>query len=164
MLDHSGSAEASRGEGESPCPQCHHTSIGAHLGAVLCPSSQEKRGPSARLPPTSPPRQGGLREVSASLGVRMRLLWRIADDECSATTLRRKRDEWIASNARWPSMPMASRSDPWAPRPIVTTRHCCPGPWIAWRRSWARCLSRQGCIWTVATTRTLLASAWQNAI
>ena len=38
------------------------------------------------------------------------------------------------------------RSDPWAPRPIVTTRHCCPGPWIAWRRSWARCLSRQGCI------------------
>jgi hypothetical protein len=70
----------------------HHL---AHLGAVLCPSSQEKRGPSARLPPHSHPRQGGLREVSASLGVRMRLLWRIADDECSATTLRRKRDEWI---------------------------------------------------------------------
>jgi hypothetical protein len=25
----------------------------------------------------------------------MRLLWRIADEECSATTLRRRRDEWI---------------------------------------------------------------------
>jgi hypothetical protein len=47
------------------------------------------------LPPSSHPRQGGLREVSASLGVRMRLLWRIADEECSATTLRRRRDEWI---------------------------------------------------------------------
>ena len=31
-----------------------------------------------------------------------------------------------ASNARWPSMPMASRSEPWRPRPIVTTPHCWP--------------------------------------
>src|SRR5829696_2761018 len=45
----------------------HHR---AHLGAVLCPSSQEKRGPSARLPPTSHPQQGSLREAGASLGVR----------------------------------------------------------------------------------------------
>jgi hypothetical protein len=29
----------------------------------------------------------------------MRLLWRIADDECSATTLRRKRDEWIEAGS-----------------------------------------------------------------
>jgi hypothetical protein len=25
----------------------------------------------------------------------MRLLWRISDEKCSATTLRRRRDEWI---------------------------------------------------------------------
>jgi hypothetical protein len=29
----------------------------------------------------------------------MRLLWRIADEECSATTLRRRRDEWIEAGA-----------------------------------------------------------------
>ncbi len=40
------------------CPQCHHTSIGAHLGAVLCPPARAKDEPSARLPLTPHPRAG----------------------------------------------------------------------------------------------------------
>ena len=64
--------------------------------------------------------------------------WRIANEQCSSSTLRRRRDEWIearamdaleeivketrwteageeASNALWRSMPMASHLEQWRP-------------------------------------------------
>jgi hypothetical protein len=46
------------------------------------------------LPPPPHTRPSGLREARASLGIRLRL-YRIADEGCSATTLRDRRDEWI---------------------------------------------------------------------
>ena len=90
-----GVAEATRSEGASPCPLCHHTSIGAHLGAVRGPAARTQDGPSVRLPSPSHSRPGGLREAGCRSGLRLRLLWRIAEEGCSATTLRRRRDEWI---------------------------------------------------------------------
>ncbi len=67
----------------------------AYLGTVLRPttSRQKSRSPS-RMPPETGDRQGGLREARAVL-VFGCAYWRIADDSCSATTLRRRRDEWI---------------------------------------------------------------------
>ena len=49
-----------------------------------------------RLPPPSHPRPDHLRRAHPSAGVRLRLR-RIADTSCSATTLRRRRDEWISA-------------------------------------------------------------------
>jgi transposase len=141
--------------------------------------------------------------------------WRIADGSCSATTLRRRRDEWIetgamdtleemvreaydqiiglelddmavdcciqrrlpaagrwraearwtgengASNAQWPSTPMASRSGSSLLPPIATTRRSCPRLWIP-SKSWTSHPSRRACTSTAATTRISLASGWQN--
>ena len=44
-------------------------------------------------------RSGGLREVGTGFGVFGCAYWRIADESCSDTTLRRRRDEWILAGA-----------------------------------------------------------------
>jgi transposase len=81
--------------------------------------------------------------------------WRIADEDCSGTTLRRRRDEWIEEGAidtleelareaydgailvsilsRWSWTQMASRSGSSAPRPIPITHRSWPRPWTRWR-------------------------------
>src|SRR5215217_2773894 len=66
----------------------------AHLAPVRSPAARKRSEPSSRVPPPSHPRQGGLREAGASVGFRLRYQ-RIADETCSATTLRDRRDEWI---------------------------------------------------------------------
>src|ERR671910_1706697 len=53
-----GVVDATRNEGASPCPLCHHTSIGARLGAVFGPAARTPDEPSARLPPPSHSRPG----------------------------------------------------------------------------------------------------------
>lgn len=142
---------------------------------------------------------------------------RIADEECSASTLRRRRDEWIEAgtmdaleriaketydrtigleladvavdccitkapcggerSGRSPvdrgkggikrSVVVDAQGIPLGALSAPANRHDSPllGETleIAWRRSCVLCPSQQGCIWTAATTRNLLASAWQNA-
>jgi hypothetical protein len=56
---------------------------------------QPPGSPPTRLPPPHP-RPDHLRRAHPSAGVRLRLR-RIADTSCSATTLRRRRDEWISA-------------------------------------------------------------------
>jgi hypothetical protein len=138
--------------------------------------------------------------------------WRIADEQCSATTLRRRRNEWIEEGAmdtleelareaydraigldpydvavdccitkapcggeRAGKSPvdrgkvgikrsMASHSGLLPSRPIAMTHRFWQRLWTPWRPA-----SREGpqrgrvCIWTAATIRRLLASAWRNA-
>ena len=93
LPDHSGSYDATRNEGASPCPLCH-------------PSSSPSGSSSAALLPD--------REVDHPLGChRSRIpdrvvfeklvvvpvfgcaYWRIAEEVRSATTIRRRRDEWM---------------------------------------------------------------------
>jgi hypothetical protein len=69
-----GVADATRIEGASPCPRCHHTSLRAHLGAVRRPVARQGSGPSARLPPSAHTRPSCLREVGRGPSVRLRLL------------------------------------------------------------------------------------------
>jgi hypothetical protein len=76
--------------------------------------------PPTRLPPPHP-RPDHLRRAHPSAGVRLRLR-RIADTSCSATTLRRRRDEWIS--AGWPSS-CAVRC--WPP-----TTGCSAWSWSTW--------------------------------
>jgi hypothetical protein len=98
LLDHPGSSlsfptkEHARARGAT----IHHR---AHLGAVLRPAPEARRRPPARLPPCPHPRRGGLREAGRGPGVRLRLQEKIAEEGCSATTLRRRRDEWIGAGA-----------------------------------------------------------------
>src|SRR5829696_6564873 len=44
------------------------------LATVFGPAARKEGGPSSRVSPSPHPRQGGLREAGASLGVRLRLL------------------------------------------------------------------------------------------
>jgi hypothetical protein len=56
------------------CPPSNHTSIGAHLRAVLCPLARAEDRSSARLSQAAYPRQSGLREVGRDPSFRMCLL------------------------------------------------------------------------------------------
>jgi hypothetical protein len=202
------------------CATIHHR---AHLGAVLRPVARTPRGSSARLPPTTHPRQGIPDRVVFEKLVQVLVFGcaylRVADEECSASTLRRRREEWIEAgtmdaleriaketydrtiglelsdiavdccitkapcggerSGRSPvdrgksgikrsvvvdaqGIPLGALSAPAKPHhsPLLLGETLD----AAWRRSWVLCPSQQGCIWTAATTRGLLASAWQNAI
>src|SRR5918993_4418064 len=70
----------------------HHR---ARLGAVRGPAARTRDGSPIRLPSSSHTRPGGLREELVQVLVFGCAYWRIADEECSATPLRRRRDEWI---------------------------------------------------------------------
>jgi|tagenome__1003787_1003787.scaffolds.fasta_scaffold18613863_1 hypothetical protein len=100
MLDHSGELSKLPGKGAYPrarTPTIHHR---AYLATVPCLVAPKRSEPPPRL--SSPPytRSGGLQE-EARPGARLRL--RLSQDrlheECSATTLRRRRDEWIEAGA-----------------------------------------------------------------
>src|SRR3712207_6196489 len=60
-------------EGRFPCPLSHHTSSSPSLGTARGLAAQKSDEPSARVPPPSHPRQGGLREAGASSTLRLRL-------------------------------------------------------------------------------------------
>ncbi len=66
----------------------------AHLGAVSCPATGKGSEPSFRLPPSSIPDRIVFEKLVQVL-VFGCAYWRIADEECSETTLRRRRHEWI---------------------------------------------------------------------
>jgi transposase len=90
-----GVLQASRCEGVCPCPRSNHTSIGAHLGAVPCPAlpQRESDHPLGCHRPRIP--DWVVFEKLIQILVFGCAYWRIADGSCSATTLRRRRDEWI---------------------------------------------------------------------
>jgi hypothetical protein len=83
-------------EGACPCPRSHHTSIGAHLGTIQCSATRARGASSFGLSPLAHPRAGGFQQAGFHVLVFGCAYRRIADDSCSATTLRDRRDEWIA--------------------------------------------------------------------
>src|SRR5215211_3829828 len=94
MLDHPGVVEASRCEGVCPCPQSNHTSIEPiwEQFRVLLPE-REVNHPLGCHRPRIP--DYVVFEKLVEVLVFGCAYWRIADESCSATTLRRRRDEWI---------------------------------------------------------------------
>ena len=80
----------------APCPPSNHTSIGAHLGAVLHSATRAKDEPHplgchrSRIPDRVV--FGKLVQILLVFGCAYE---RIADESCSESTLRRGRDEWI---------------------------------------------------------------------
>src|SRR5829696_571537 len=95
MLDHRGGIEASKVK-ERLRARSATIPHRAHLRAVRCAAARTKRGSPSWLPSPPHPREGGLREAGSDTGVRLCLL-EVADESCSATTLRRQRDEWISA-------------------------------------------------------------------
>jgi hypothetical protein len=72
------------------CPQCHHTSRGAHLGAVLCPPARAKDEPSARMSPLARIPEKVVFGTLVQILVFGCAYERIADKSCSESTLRRE--------------------------------------------------------------------------
>ncbi len=113
---------------------------------------------------------------------------RIADEECSATTLRRRRDEWIGSGTMEKLREMVLEaydriiglevSD--VAVDCCITKASCGGERAGrspvdrgkqgikrstpWRRCSGRCRSGWACIWIAATTRWLLARGYAIAV
>src|SRR5829696_6690589 len=89
-----GVAEATRSEGASPCPLCHHTSSSLSGSSLrpCCPNAR-RITPSAAIALAFP--TGVVFEKLVAVLVFGCAYWRIAEEGCSATTLRRRRDEWI---------------------------------------------------------------------
>jgi hypothetical protein len=147
---------------------------GTAVGPVRCPAAHPPGPPPARLPPPQPDRVISDKLVQVLVfGCGYR---RIADQACSATTLRRRRDEWItlgritkapcggqtAGPSRWTGASRGSSAQRsrrrkasgwarWQPRPTAVTTGCWPRPWTPW--SWSACRPpSRWCIWTPAMT------------
>ena len=101
-----GVLEAFRCEGASPCPPCHHTSS-SPSGSSSRPAAEGRDHPLGCHRPRISDRV--VFDKLVQILVFGCAYWRIADEECSATTLRRRRDEWIEAGAwtrsRWCSQP-----------------------------------------------------------
>src|SRR5215207_3732409 len=74
------------------CPVIVHP--GSAVAPVRCPAAHPPHPSPARLPPLMRPRPDRLRQAHPGPGVRLRLPPH-RRQTCSATTLRRRRDEWI---------------------------------------------------------------------
>lgn len=74
-------------------PTIHHR---AHLGTIQCCAARARGASSFGLSPLTHPRPGGFQQAGFQVLVFGCAYRRIADDSCSATTLRDRREEWIA--------------------------------------------------------------------
>src|SRR5215210_1417349 len=94
MPDHEGSPRSfpKKERRRARTPTIHRR---AHLGAARSLAARTRDGPSARLSPSPATGQAVVFEKLGQILVFGCAYWRIADEGCSATTLRRRRDEWI---------------------------------------------------------------------
>jgi len=95
MIDHSGSCLSYPNEKEYAHARTPTIPHRAHLEAILRFAASKRGQPPLGLSPPPHPRPSSLRQTRSSASLRLRLPRRIAEESCSATTLRARRDEWI---------------------------------------------------------------------